>query len=82
MGCRCRHDEGGECRRFPPQPVIEMGRTAWRFPPAQSECGERSPVRASKPKGEAKPAKEGNKAADGARGAAESKTKRAKGGEK
>lgn len=55
--CNCKHEVGGTCRRFPPVPVIEMGRTAWRFPSALAECGERAALSPEEQKDEAKPAK-------------------------
>lgn len=66
MTCDCRHAAGGECRRFPPVPVIEMGRTAWRFPRAEVECGERAAVTPDTGEAEAKPEKGANTAPEAA----------------
>ena len=57
MTCDCKHAVGGDCRRFPPVPVIEMGRTAWRFPAAKIECGEKAVLTPEIVKDEAKIAK-------------------------
>lgn len=65
--CNCKHEVGGTCRRFPPVPVIEMGRTAWRFPSALAECGERAALSPEATEDEAKPAKVQKPASNAAR---------------
>lgn len=42
MACDCKHNHNGECRRYPMVNIIESGRTAWKFPPADIECAERA----------------------------------------
>lgn len=40
MSCNCKHNHGGDCRRYPPVRAVENGRNVWQWPPASAVCGE------------------------------------------
>lgn len=67
MSCDCAHERGGLCARFPKVGTVSMGRPAWAFPPADEECGEKSPRKPAKAKSGGRAAKGAKAAPDGAR---------------
>jgi hypothetical protein len=42
MSCNCKHNHGGDCRRYPPVRAVENGRNVWQWPPASAVCGEKA----------------------------------------
>lgn len=73
MRCECRHERMGLCTRYPKVNTVVLGKTVWAFPPADCECGEKSPRTPEKGKNAPKPVKRRKPASDGESGASDAK---------